>query len=144
MSCTKARVAAIAMLLTFAAAAPASARSFHPISGTLSKPGYTVVALAYNGAATKVNAKHGKFTIHPAASRTTLQLIGPNGRYAGPVIVATRGKRVIEGVTAGAKPGAIRIRNGYATLKRPLTRKLARKWLDGRRWAQAKHGVPLG
>lgn len=144
MSCTKVRIAAIAMLLTFAAAAPASARSFHPISGKLSKSGYTVVALAYNGAATKVNARHGRFAIRPPAARATLQLIGPNGRYAGPVIVGGSRKRVIEGVKAGARLGAIQIRKGYAALKHPLKRKLARKWLDRRRWAQAKRGVPLG
>ncbi|MGZ4230438.1 MAG: hypothetical protein ACXVVQ_03325 [Solirubrobacteraceae bacterium] len=144
MSCTKARIAAITMLLTFAAAAPASARSFRPITGKLNKSGYTLVALAYNGAATKVKAKHGEFAIRPPAARATLQLIGPSGRYAGPVIVGGSGKRVIEGVKAGAKLGVIQLRKGYAALKHPLKRKLARKWLDSRRWAQAKRGVPLG
>ena len=54
-----------------------------------------------NGRATVARLKHETFSIHPAASRVTLQLVSARGRYAGPVIVSATRSRVLEGVKAG-------------------------------------------
>lgn len=124
-------------------AAPASATAKpSPISGKLSKPGYTVIALAANGKATSTRAIHGSFRLRPPASRVTLQLRAPNGIYAGPIVLGKekKGKRAIVGVKAGAKLGKIKIRKGYAN----VSKKLATKWIDTKRWARAKKGVPIG
>jgi hypothetical protein len=74
---------AVAFLALVAPAA--AAVRFAPISGSLSKPGYTVIALAANGKATSVRANHGGFSLRPPADRVTLQLRAPNGIYAGPM-----------------------------------------------------------
>jgi hypothetical protein len=138
-------LSAVAALTLLAGAGPASARTFPAISGKLSKPGFSIVALAYNGHATVARPKHGAFSIHPSAARVTLQLVSARGRYAGPVIVSATRSRVVEGVKAGAKLGHIVIHDGYATLKhRIATRKALSKWTDAGRWAQARRGVPLG
>jgi len=107
------------------------------ITGKLSKSGYTVIALGYNGKA--ASSKGRSFKIVPRDSRVTLQLRDKRGRYAGPVLVGARGKTVIVGVKAGAKLGTIRIRSGYATAA-----KVSAKAIDARRTAQARKGVPLG
>jgi hypothetical protein len=132
-----------AAILVFVTPAVAAAR-LAPISGTLSKQGYTVIALAANGEATSVRASHGGFSLRPRAGSVTLQLRAPNGIYAGPVVVASqqRGKQVIEGVRAGARLGKITISvsKGYAR----VAKRLPAKWLDTSRWARAKKGVPIG
>lgn len=134
-----------AVLASLAMAPAASARTLPAITGKLSKPGYTVVALAYNGHATVARLKHEAFAIHPSASRVTLQLVSVRGRYAGPVVVSATKSRVVEGVKAGAKLGQIVIRNGYATLMHKIaTKKALAKWTDAKRWAQAKKGAPVG
>lgn len=114
------------------------------ISGKLSKPGYTVIALAANGKLTSVRAGRGAFTLRPPATAVTLQLRAPNGVYGGPIVIAVekRGKLAIIGVRAGAKLGTISVnaRHGYAKVTRmPTTR-----WVDRTRWAQAKSGIPIG
>jgi hypothetical protein len=115
-----------------------------PITGKLSKRGYTVIALAANGKANSVVARRSQFRLRPPARRVTLQLRDKNGVYAGPIVlgVAKKGKRAIVGVKAGAKLGKVRVkrRKGYATLKR----KLPRKFIDAKRQARAKKGVPIG
>jgi hypothetical protein len=115
-----------------------------PISGKLSKPGYTLIALADSGKASLVRVKHANFKLRPPAKEVTLQLRAPNGRYAGPVVVgqAKKGKRAIVGVRAGAKLGKIdvSVRKGYAKVKR----RPAKRWVAGLRWARAKKGVPIG
>jgi hypothetical protein len=132
-----------AAVLALVAPAAAAAR-FAPISGTLSKPGYTVIALAANGKATSVRASHGGFSLRPPADRVTLQLRGPNGIYAGPVVIGSdqHGARAIVGVRAGARLGRITIdvRRGYAS----VARRVAKRWVDTSRWARAKKGVPIG
>ena len=50
-----------------------------PITGKLSRPGYTVLALAANGKATSVVATHGKFHLKPPAKVVTLQLRAADG-----------------------------------------------------------------
>ncbi len=47
------RLFAVAVLASLASVPAASARTFPAITGKLSKPGYTVVALASNGRATR-------------------------------------------------------------------------------------------
>ena len=131
-------LAAVALL---AAAGPAAAAP-KPISGKLSKPGYTLIALAANGEATSVRARRGKFKLRPPAKSVTLHLRSPNGTYAGPVVVGRKkkGKRAILGVRAGAKLGRIGVRRGYAK----STKRLRRKRVDPMRTARAKKGIPIG
>jgi hypothetical protein len=112
------------------------------ITGKLSKPGYTVIALASSGKATVARARRGRFRLRPPAKRVTLHLRGPSARYGGPIVVGrTRmGKRAFVGVRAGARLGRVRVRSGYA---KP-SKRLRRKWLDARRTARARRGVPIG
>jgi len=129
----------LAALALAAAATDASAhRGTNAITGTLSKSGYTVVALGYNGKAALSRSK--SFRITAPDSRVTLQLIDARGKYAGPVIVGRSGSRVIEGIKAGAHLGMIKVLGGYARTVRPL----AARFVDRGRWAQAHKGVPLG
>ncbi len=97
-------------LLTFPGAdsgAATIAKKQKKITGTLSKGGYTVIALAKDGEAKTDRAPKGNFKLRPPAKKVTLHLRAPDGTYAGPIVVATRkhGKRAIEGVYAGAKLG---------------------------------------
>lgn len=123
------------------ASAPAAAAP-KPISGTLSAPGYTVIALADNGKG-KTSKASRRFSVRPPAERVTLQLRRRDGVYFGPIVVSTsrKGKRAIFGVKAGAKLGRIKIdaRKGYATVTR-----MPKKQIDTRHWATAKNGVPVG
>jgi hypothetical protein len=132
-----------AAVLALVAPAAAAAR-FAPISGTLSKPGYTVIALAANGKATSARASHGGFSLRPPADRVTLQLRGPNGIYAGPVVIGSdqHGAIAIVGVRAGARLGriTINVRRGYAS----VARRVANRWVDTSRWARARKGIPIG
>jgi hypothetical protein len=133
----------VVAVLVFVAPAAAAAR-FAPISGKLSKPGYTVIALAANGKGTSTRASHGNFSLRPPAGRVTLQLRAPDGVYAGPVVIGSdqRGTRAIVGVRAGAKLGRItvNVRRGYAW----VVRRVSKRWVDPTRWARAKKGVPIG
>jgi hypothetical protein len=134
-----------AAVLVLVAPAPAAAMARRaPISGTLSRPGYTVLALAANGKATSVRASHRSFSLRPPAASVTLQLRAPNGIYAGPVLIgsAQKGRRAIVGVRAGARLGRITIdaRHGYAK----VARRVSNRWVDSSRWARARRGVPIG
>lgn len=135
-SCVGASLLALLAISVPAAAAP------KPITGKLSKPGYTMIALAANDKATAVRARRGRFRLRPPAKRVTLHLRGPDGTYAGPIVAGREGKRAIVGVTAGADLGRIKVnaRKGYAKVKR----KLPDGSLDARRTARAKKGVPIG
>jgi hypothetical protein len=115
-----------------------------PITGELSAPGYTVLAMAEGGATTSVRATGRRFRLTPPAGRVTLHLRAPGGVYAGPIVirVAKQGTQAIVGVRAGAKLGTIHVkpRRGYASVvgARP------ERWVDQQKWARAKNGVPLG
>jgi hypothetical protein len=111
-----------------------------PITGKLSKGGYTVIALAANGKATSVRAPRGSFKLNAPAPTVTLHLRGSNGRYAGPIVVGVKGKLAVVGVKRGAKLGTIRVRSGYAR----VAKRVPRKYLDLRRLARARKGVPIG
>ena len=111
-----------------------------PITGKLTKPGYTVIALSADGRATSVVAKRGSFRLRPRGRTLTLHLRAANGTYAGPVVIRGGGSRVILGVKAGAPLGTIAVRSGYAR----LTRRLASRWVDRTRMARARRSVPIG
>jgi hypothetical protein len=133
-----------ALLLAAPASAPAKAKRPKPISGRLSKSGYTVIALAADGEARVVGTKKGRFKLRPPARRVTLQLRGPDGTYAGPIVVGAmkHGRRAILGVGDGARLGTIKLKplKGYAKTKR----RLVAKWIDPTRVARARKGVPVG
>lgn len=138
-------VAACSGVVLVSLVGPATAAAkLAPISGKLSKPGYTVIALATNGKGSSVRASRGGFSLRPRAASVTLQLRAPNGIYAGPVVIGSgrHGARAIVGVRAGARLGTITInvRRGYAH----VARRVATRWVDTSRWARAKKGVPVG
>ena len=58
------------------------------ITGKLSKPGYTVIALASSGRAKTKRAPKGTFKLRPPADQVTLHLRASDGTYAGPIVVA--------------------------------------------------------
>ena len=121
--------------------APAVAKS-KPITGELDEPGYTVIAIAANGAAKAVLARDGRFTLRPPAERTTLHLRTPDGKYGGPIVVGRDGKRAVVGVMAGARLGKVDVvtDRGYAR----VTKGQRRRELDSARTAKAKKGIPIG
>ena len=121
------------------AAAPAAAAP-RAISGKLSKPGYTVIALATEDEARTVRATPRRFRLVPPDDRVTLHLRASDGSYAGPIVVGHAGKRAIVGVRAGARLGTIEVRKGYAK----TAKRLAGKWIDASRTARAKNRVPIG
>ena len=129
-------VAVLATLLVASAPAGAAKR----ITGKLSKPGYTVMALAANGEADAARVPRGKFRLKARATTVTLHLRARGGKYAGPIVVGKRrgGRRAIVGVHRGAKLGRISVRRGFA---RAHPR---RRWLDTDRYARAKRGIPIG
>jgi hypothetical protein len=131
-----------ALLTGLAVAAAAAPAEQPPITGTLSVPGYTVMALAADGQVTTAPAPTGRFRIVPPAARVTLQLRAPDGTYAGPVVVGPPANHVVVGVKAGAVLGRIAFnpRLGYATARR-----VAPRWLDRTRWARTRGDVePFG
>jgi hypothetical protein len=91
-----------------------------------------------------VRSTNGSFTLIPPTGRVTLQLRRADGIYAGPVVIASaqRGRRVITGVKAGARLGAITLNaaQGYAR----VAHRVAKRWVDASRWARAKQGLPIG
>jgi hypothetical protein len=130
------------LIAGLAAAAAAAPVQQPPITGTLSVPGYTIVALAADGQAATAFAPAGRFRVRPPAARVTLQLRAPDGTYGGPVVVGRSGSHVIVGVRAGARLGTIAFvpSLGYATARR-----VAPRWIDAARWARARGGVePFG
>lgn len=124
--------------------APAVASARPPITGKLSKPGYTVIALTSTGRAAAVKTRSGTFRLRPPASKVTLHLRGPNGVYAGPLVIGSdqHGRHAIVGVKAGARLGEVTVstRRGYAK----AARRVAKRWVDTSRWARARKGVPIG
>ncbi|MEA2393428.1 MAG: hypothetical protein QOJ82_1319 [Solirubrobacteraceae bacterium] len=132
---TVATLGSLALALSTASAFAKQA----PITGKLSKPGYTLVALAASGKATSVRV-NGTFELVPPANRVTLHLRSKSGVYAGPIVVGRSGAKAILGVKAGARLGAIAVMNGYAvTKKTPPARFVARSTTS-----KAKGGVPVG
>jgi hypothetical protein len=131
-------VAASIALLAVSACAGAAPRA---ITGKLNRTGHSVIAHAPNGRVTVAQTVRGRFRIVPPSKRVTLHLRGPDGRYAGPIVIAGRGTRVIVGVKAGARLGVIRLngRRGYAR----VSRRLPRRHVDRQRRARARNGIPV-
>lgn len=127
------------LLAVLATSGPAAAAP-KPITGKLSKPGYSVIALAPTGTATLARARRGTFRVRPPARSVTLHLRAPDGTYAGPIVVGRKGSRSIVGVRAGARLGRVSVRRGYARPSRPLRR----AWVDASHTARARRGVPIG
>ena len=143
----RARLAVLAMVaaaLPLALAAPSTSatakKASLTISGKLDRAGYTVLAVGYKG---KVTSTHKQaFKLRVTEKRVTLQLIGPRGKYAGPIVVGYVKGKAIVGVRAGAKLGRIQVlaAKGYAL----VSKKVNEKWLDSKRVALVKKRVPLG
>jgi hypothetical protein len=118
----------------------AAPRRFASITGTLTKPGLTVIALAADGRATSRRAKTGRFRLRPPTQTVTLHLKRKDGKYSGPVVLDVEGKRAILGVEAGADLGRIKVRRGYAR----VSGQPAEDEVDPSRWSRARKGVPIG
>jgi hypothetical protein len=135
-------VAVGAFVLLFAVAPAAAAPK--KITGKLSKPGYSVIALAGSGEASSKRARrNGTFKLKPPARKVTLHLRAADGTYAGPVVIDKKGRKgnkAILGVKAGAELGKVKVRNGFAKLKRDLPREDT----DRTRRARARKGIPIG
>jgi len=136
-------LALAASALPLALAAPstsAPAKSALTVSGKLDRAGYTVLAVGYKG---KVTSTHSRsFELRLTEQRVTLQLIGPRGKYAGPIVVGYVKGKAIVGVRAGAKLGLIQVvpSKGYAR----VTKTVRRSWIDPSRTALVRKQVPLG
>ena len=98
------RVRLCCAVVALTAIAPGSAAARWSITGTLAKPGYTVLAVTANGKATAVRLNGRRFRVRPPAARVTLHLRARGGVYAGPIVVGQerKGKRALVGVKAGA------------------------------------------
>jgi hypothetical protein len=135
--------AAAFFLLVLGGPANAMAK-LKPITGKLSAPGYTVIALSSDGEAKTDRAPNGKFSLRPPAPGVTLHLRAADGGYAGPIVLASRkhGRRAVIGVKAGARLGRIKVKSGRGYAK--LAHRPAKKWVDEKRWARARKGVAIG
>jgi hypothetical protein len=107
-----------------------------PISLKLSKAGYKVIALDSAGHAVKAAGRNVKLT--PTASRLTLHLVDAHGNYAGPIVVAGKGSKVVVGVRGGGRLGTVKLKRGYGVAHAP------KRAVDKRRTARARKGVPVG
>ena len=119
---------AVACLVLVIASAPASAA---PITGKLDTAGYTVMALAANGQARAVIASDGNFTLEPPAETLTLHLRGPDGTYAGPVVLREQGGEVAQ-ATSAVKSAKRKVRRAQRQVR------AARKRLATANGVQAK------
>jgi hypothetical protein len=129
------KLAALAVAGALAAPGIAVAKP-HAISLKLSKAGYTVVALDNAGHAVKAAGRNVKLT--PTASRVTLHLVDARGNYAGPIVVAGKGAKVVVGLRGAGRLGAVKVKRGYGLARAP------RRALDRSRTARARAGVPVG
>lgn len=125
-------------LLAFSSVASAKTK---PIKLTL--PGtYTVIALAENGKSSTVNKKSGSVKVTPKASKVSLHLIDPSGKYVAMVVMGKSGKKQVSTcVKAGANLGRLKVKNGYAT---PTNKKKAKNGKCSSLKAKAKGGKPIG
>lgn len=145
MRCSRIAIAFGAALVAVVPAPAVAAARPPAISGILSTPGLTVIAVATNGKATSARASSGgAFSVRPVARQVTLQLRRADGYYAGPVVIATAkgGRRAILGARAGTRLGRIRVtttRRYARVARRPAERHIAAAL-----WARARGGVPIG
>jgi hypothetical protein len=117
----------------------AARKNPNPIFGNVRSRGHrSVVAVAGDGKAAAVRAS--PFTLVPPARRFRLEVRGPDGTYAGPVVASGSGREVVVGFRAGAKLGPVVRRDGYWVLQRALPR----RFQDTTSTARAVGGVPIG
>lgn len=137
-------VALVVVSFAFLAATATATAAPKTVSGKLTKGGLTVIALDERGvAASKVAKKNGKFELEAPAKKVSLHLRAKDGTYAGPIVIDTAGKtkkKAILGVKAPVRLGKVKVRKGYAKLRRDLPRRK----VDRTRKAKAKKGVPRG
>lgn len=104
--------------------------------------GYTLIALAPNGSTKEVKlGRSGSFRV-PAHRGWTLQLLGANSHYFGPVVLRHKGARGWEALSGeSATLGTITLHKGYAAPQRQVdTRALEdSKWLH-----VSASGTPTG
>jgi len=129
------KLAALSILGALAVPGAAVAKP-RPISLKLSKAGYKVVALDNAGHAVKAAGRNVKLT--PTAARFTLHLVDARGNYAGPIVVAGKGSKVVVGLRGGGRLGTVQVKPGYGVAHAP------KRAVDKRRTARARKGVPLG
>jgi hypothetical protein len=139
------------LLALLAASDPASAAP-KTISGKLSRPGYTVIALAATGQAGAVPSPGGSFSLRPPAQQVTLHLRAPSGTYAGPIMLADR-KRVEREVrraqrevkrAKGRVRQAERTRKGLKQATRQLKKARRRLKEAGRLLRRTRNRATLG
>jgi hypothetical protein len=131
--------ASLGAVVAVLACAPAASADRPAIEGRVAGSGYEVVALSPDGRTRAVPAQRD-FKLVPPARTVTLHLRDRNELYAGPVVIAGRGKRAVMRVRAGAHLGTIKVYEGYA---RPEDEPAKRRFGDGRQ-ARANKGVPIG
>ena len=129
----------LASLAALVASAPAGAAR-KPITGQLSQPGYTVIAVAGKAKVKSVRARDGSFRLRPQANAVTLHLRAADGIYAGPIVVGGARSRALVGVKQGAALGSVDVQDGYARVASPVRSSR----LDRSRYARARDGVPIG
>jgi hypothetical protein len=129
------KVAALSILGALALPGAAVAKP-QTISLKLSKAGYKVVALDNAGHAVKAAGRNVKLT--PTASRFTLHLVDAHGNYAGPIVVAGKGTKIVVGLRGGGRLGTVKVKRGYGLAQAP------KRALDKSRTARARKGVPVG
>lgn len=125
------RFIAIAALTTAVAAHPAlAAPKTYTLNGRLQgKAGFVVMLVEQSGRTRSVPLKQsGNFSFKKLALKTlrnaSLQLIDKNGRYAGPVVLGTKGAKAsirFSGKAPSAAAfelGKLTLKSGYATLKK--------------------------
>ncbi len=97
----------------------AEAAQVEPITGTLSKPGYTVIALAANGeAASDIAGPGGSFSLVPPAETSTLHLRAPHGTYAGPIVLEPAKNFELEAAQEDAKQAKKKVKRAEKKVKR--------------------------
>ena len=107
--------------------------------------GFTVLALGADGKATYGGVgRDGGLTMYLPArgKRVSLQLIDRKGSYYGPIVLRVKGRKAYTSLrrSRSVKLGKIKLRRGYALVKRALAKRL----LD-RHTARAKAGGrPVG
>src|SRR5690242_840878 len=122
---------------------PASAEAAS-VSGTLTKGrGYTIIALSPKGqSATAKVAANGRFKLTIPARGSTLQLVGPNGTYFGPITLGKVVKKKASVALSGkaAKLGKVALKRGFAAAAKAPKNAVSAKGAV----KVAKSGAPLG
>jgi sRNA-binding protein len=109
-----------------------------PITGTLSQPGYTVIALPASGPGRATLAGTGAFELNPPATEVTLHLRAPNGTYAGPIVLEESGNPVGQ-AEKNLKKAAQALRRTMRKLK--VAKRQAKKAKRKAKKAAGKKGV---